>query len=210
MNAPKTEAGARPRVEGTRETEILEGIVTVLTESGYDRLTFDAVATQVRASKATLYRKWSTKAEMVLAAVEFVRAQTSPHEVDLDTGSLVGDLDAMFCSDQSGNDTTTELFRAVVPAMHRDTELTEMFNERFLQPKLAVILRILERARERGEIGKGADIQQLASVVPAAVTFKLMTENAPPDVCFIQSVISDVLIPACRATRDTPDPVNAD
>ena len=52
----------RPRVEGERATEIHEAVIRLLVEHGYDKLTFDAVAAEVRASKATLYRKWSSKA----------------------------------------------------------------------------------------------------------------------------------------------------
>src|SRR3954470_6760096 len=59
----------RPRVEGGREEEILDATVTVLAELGYDRLTMDAVATAAKASKATLYRRWSTKAELVVDAI---------------------------------------------------------------------------------------------------------------------------------------------
>jgi AcrR family transcriptional regulator len=59
----------RPRIEGGREDEILDATVAVVAELGYDRLTMDAVATAAKASKATLYRRWSTKAELVVDAI---------------------------------------------------------------------------------------------------------------------------------------------
>ena len=59
----------RPRIEGEREGEIFAAVVALLVEAGYDKLTFDAVATAVRAGKATLYRRWPTKADLVLDAV---------------------------------------------------------------------------------------------------------------------------------------------
>ena len=55
----------------------------------------DAVATAAKASKATLYRRWSTKAELVIDAIE--RAKGAPQLHDADTGSLRGDLIAMAC-----------------------------------------------------------------------------------------------------------------
>ncbi len=64
-----TATATRPRVEGERATEIHEAVIRLLVEHGYDRLTFDAVAAEVRASKATLYRKWPTKAALVVEAV---------------------------------------------------------------------------------------------------------------------------------------------
>ena len=51
-----------------REAELLAVTLELLQEHGYDRLTVDAVATSARASKATIYRRWPTKAELVLAA----------------------------------------------------------------------------------------------------------------------------------------------
>jgi AcrR family transcriptional regulator len=72
-----------------REAELLAVTLELLQEHGYDRLTVDAVATTARASKATIYRRWPTKAELVLAA--FVEG-TRQVAVDPDTGTLRGDL----------------------------------------------------------------------------------------------------------------------
>ena len=63
MTPQQLAASTRPRVEGDREDEILDATLTLLFEVGYDRLTIDAVARRARASKATLYRRWDTKAE---------------------------------------------------------------------------------------------------------------------------------------------------
>src|SRR5258707_14798249 len=72
-----------------REAEFLAVTLQLLQQHGYDRLTLDAVATTAHASKATLYRRWPTKAELVLAAfVEGVRQVA----VVPDTGTLRGDL----------------------------------------------------------------------------------------------------------------------
>ena len=64
-----TETGTRPRVEGERELQILEATLEVLDEVGYDLLTMDAVASRAKASKATLYRRWKGKPELVVAAI---------------------------------------------------------------------------------------------------------------------------------------------
>ena len=72
-----------------RECELLAVTLELLQEHGYDRLSVDAVATTARASKATLYKRWPTKAELVLAA--FVEG-TRHVAVDPDTGTLRGDL----------------------------------------------------------------------------------------------------------------------
>ena len=85
----------RPRVEGEREDEILDATLALLIEVGYDRLTMDAVAKRSRASKATLYRRWETKASLAIDAL--LRAKGAPHVELPDTGTLRGDLLAAFC-----------------------------------------------------------------------------------------------------------------
>src|SRR3954463_15118569 len=72
-----------------RETELLAVTLELLQEHGYDRLTLDAVATTAHASKATLYRRWPTKAELVMAA--FIEG-TRQVAVEPNTGTLRGDL----------------------------------------------------------------------------------------------------------------------
>ena len=68
--SPQTEtATPRPRVEGVREAEILEAALEVLAEVGYDRFTMDAVALRAKASKATLYRRWNGKVQLVIDAL---------------------------------------------------------------------------------------------------------------------------------------------
>ena len=89
-------ARTRPRVEGEREREILEAALDTLADVGYDRLNFDAVASAAKASKATLYRRWPGKVDLVVDALQLmigVEADRYP-----DTGSLRGDLIAQACA----------------------------------------------------------------------------------------------------------------
>ena len=78
-----------PVTRTERESELLSVTLQLLQQHGYDRLTVDEVAATAHASKATVYRRWPTKAELVLAAfVEGVSQDAEPP----DTGSLREDL----------------------------------------------------------------------------------------------------------------------
>ena len=88
-----TEAHARPRVEGEREQEILDATIDTLAEVGYDRLTMDAVAARAKASKATLYRRWNGKAQLVIDAL---LSEKEPLGAP-DAGNLRDDLIGTFC-----------------------------------------------------------------------------------------------------------------
>jgi AcrR family transcriptional regulator len=73
-----------------REDAILLATLDLLVESGYDQLTMDAVAGRARCSKATIYRRWPGKAELVVTAVR--RHAGDPAPAVPDTGTLRGGL----------------------------------------------------------------------------------------------------------------------
>jgi AcrR family transcriptional regulator len=189
-----TETGTRPRVEGERETEILAATLEVLAEVGYDLLTMDAVATRAKASKATLYRRWRGKPELVVAAVmcHHSTAASVP-----DTGSLRGDLLAAYCGAGGLNDPLAQsVLSAVVTAMGRDPEFAEVYRRDFIGPKIASSRAIYERARARGEVHPDADLEMLAPSLAGIVLHRafLLGEAVTPDL--VARVLDEVVLPA--------------
>jgi len=190
----------RPRVEGGREEEILDATVAVVAELGYDRLTMDAVATAAKASKATLYRRWSTKAELVVDAIS--RAKGCPMPEDVDTGSLRGDLVAMACGDGGFTDELPmSVVAGLLTALHRDVELQTAFRERFLAPRQALTNRVYERAVERGEIAPDVDVALLSVTLPAVIIHHAYILGVEPTDDLILRVIDNVILPAARGSQ---------
>lgn len=191
----------RPRVEGDREEEILEATVTVLAELGYDRLTMDAVASAAKASKATLYRRWTTKAELVVDAVSRAKG-CQPKAVD--TGTLRGDLIAMSCGDGGFTDEVPmSVMAALVTALHRDADLQKAFERIFLAPRIALVNEIYARAVARGEIAADVDVELLAMTLPALMVHQSFVFNRQPDDAMIQRVIDNLILPAARGSRES-------
>jgi AcrR family transcriptional regulator len=190
----------RPRVEGGREEEILDATVAVVAELGYDRLTMDAVATAAKASKATLYRRWSTKAELVVDAIS--RAKGCPMPEDVDTGSLRGDLISMACGDGGFTDELPmSVIAGLITALHRDADLQKAFRERFLAPRLQLTHKMFERAVERGEIAPDVDIELLATTLPAVIVHHAYVLGVEPTDELILRVIDNVILPAARGSQ---------
>ena len=190
----------RPRVEGGREEEILDATVTVVAELGYDRLTMDAVATAAKASKATLYRRWSTKADLVVDAIS--RAKGCPLPEDVDTGSLRGDLISMSCGDGGFTDEMPmSVIAGLVTALHRDPELQKAFQERFLAPRLDLTRKVYERAVARGEIAAEVDVELLSVTLPAVIVHHAYILGVPPTDDLILRVIDHVILPAARGSQ---------
>jgi AcrR family transcriptional regulator len=194
-------AVARPRIEGDREAEILDATLELLAAAGYDRLTMDAVAAAAKASKATLYRRWSTKADLVIDAIE--RAKSAPYIADLDTGTLRGDLIASACHEGGLSDSATvSVLAGIIPALHHDQEFADAFQERFLKPKFAQTRAIYERARARGEIADDVDLELLETMLPALALHRAFVLRQPVDEAMIARIVDEVVL---RAAAPRPD-----
>jgi AcrR family transcriptional regulator len=158
----------------------------------------DAVATTARASKATLYRRWPTKAELVLAA--FVEG-TRQVSVAPDTGSLRGDLLRMgesICAHASAHAST---IRAVLVEVSRSSELNEMMHRQFLDQRKALMHRVLAQAVDRGEIEASAITEDLWDVLPGYLIFRSILTGRTPSSRTVADLVDHVLIPSL--TRHT-------
>lgn len=186
----------RPRVEGEREDEIFDACVELLLESGYDRLTMDAVAKRARASKATLYRRWESKASLVVDAL--VRAKSTPHVEDHDTGDLRSDLLTTFCGKDGISKNSTDILGAVITALSTDPEFAEAFREKFIAPKVEVTNAIYRRAQERGEIGDDLDLDLIGPALAAILMHRMFILGIPPDDETITRVVDRIILPAVR------------
>ena len=162
-----TETGTRPRVEGERELEILEATLEVLDEVGYDLLTMDAVATRAKASKATLYRRWKGKPELVVAAIMAHKGEP----VVPDTGTLRGDLLEAYCGGTAAS-TTRSRSRCCPPSSPRwaaTRSSPRSTGATSSAPRSTSSRAIYERARERGEVHPDVDLSVLAPALAGIV-----------------------------------------
>lgn len=192
---------SRPRVEGEREDEILDSAVELLIELGYDRLTMDAVAKRARASKATLYRRWESKASLVVEAL--IRAKQSPHVGVHDTGSLRGDLLSTFCGHEGINETATQILGSVITALSTDEEFAGLFREKFIAPKVAITEGIYRRAQERGEISADIDLEVIGPALAGILLHRTFILGVAPDDATIERVVDHVILPAVLNTSTT-------
>ena len=165
----------------------------LLQEHGYDRLTLDAVATTAHASKATLYRRWPTKAELVLAA--FVEG-TRQVAVDPDTGSLRDDLLRLGEQVRAHVSTHAGTIRAVLVETSRSAELDAMMQEQFLDQRRALMSRVLARAVDRGEIRASAITEELWDVLPGYLIYRTVLTGNTPARETIHNLVDNVLIPS--------------
>lgn len=175
-----------------REAELLAVTLQLLQEHGYDQLTIDAVASAAHASKATVYRRWPSKAELVLAAfIEGVREIA----VAPNTGTLRGDLISLgeVCGEHGRQHAST--IRAVMVEVSRHPALNEALQDQFLKQRKALVQHVLQQAVDRGEIAQDAFTDELWDLLPGYLIFRSLIPDRPPTRHTVQLLVDQFLIP---------------
>ncbi len=194
----RSKACLRPRVEGEREAQILDAAITLLARVGYDRMTMDAIASEAKASKATLYRRWSTKSSLVVDAI--LRSKEALQVPEVDTGSLREDLIATACSHGGlSDDRSAHVMAGVITALHHDPDFASEFRTRVIQPKVEASRVIWERARARGEITADLDLDLLSAALAGIILHRSFVLGLPADEKTVTQVVDEIILPA--ATR---------
>lgn len=190
---------AGPRLDPERKRVILGATLELLAETGYEALRLDAVATRARASKATLYRHWPGKAELVVAAIKCYEQDDAAAVTD--TGSLRGDLLAALTvmRDLMTGD-LGQLMAGLMAALQKDPELATAVRSSMMEDKQQVTRHMLERAVARGELPPDPDPAAVAEVAPAVLFMRIFVNGQPVDDDYLVHLTDDILIPLL--TRD--------
>ncbi|MFE0417154.1 TetR/AcrR family transcriptional regulator [Streptomyces tendae] len=188
----------RSRITPEREAELYEAVLDLLREVGYDALTMDAVAARTRSSKATLYRQWGGKPELVVKAIR----HNKPGEIgEVDTGSLRGDLHALMArEDDCAMEQNSALMRGVAMALHQNPDLRQAFREQLIEPEMVEFRRVLQRAVDRGEIRPDCPaLDFLVHMMIGGFATRTLLDDQPPTQAFLTSYIDAVILPALGA-----------
>jgi len=181
----------------SRDPEILDAALDVLAETGYDGMTIDMVAARAKAGKATLYRRWASKSELVVDAVACMKnADLDPARLP-DTGSLRGDLVALI-KPHTIEDAQKRLqvMAGLVSLLSRHPELVETVHATVVEPRARVNRLLFARAIERGEISPDVDLDTLSLVSASMVSYRTLVLRTPVDRAFLLAIIDGVILPA--------------
>lgn len=187
-----------PRRRGDALIEaIFEATLAELGEVGYAELTMERVASRAKASKGSLYRRWSSRIELVADAM----AHRRPHDIELpDTGNVRDDLLGFLrqlteIHDGPSGEATHGLMVEVI----RHPELMKAVRLRFIDPAIAMALEILRRGAVRGEVRPTALTHRIASVGPSLLRQHFLLFGAPIPDSVIYEILDEVLMPLIRA-----------
>lgn len=186
----------------TRDPEILDAALEVLAETGYDGMTIDMVAARAKAGKATLYRRWPSKSELVLDAVACMKAADIDHSRLPDTGTLRGDLIAMIKAPSiKDGEKKLKVMAGLISMLSRNPELADAANAAIVEPRASATRILMRRAVERGEISADSDIETLSLISSSMAAYRVLILRTPVDREFLLSLIDGVVLPAVGLGR---------
>jgi Transcriptional regulator len=195
----KPSAALGRKRDTTADTRIIEAAIDILAESGFDVMTMDMVAARAKAGKATVYRRWKSKAELVRDALIWMSGTSVELEKLPDTGSLRGDLLAVL--KPYSTDHGERKFRVLAGlgsffAEHRQAAEDAMAG--IFGPWTAVNRSLMLRAIERGEVSAKTDIEMACLVVVSMTSYRSLTQSSAFNKEFYGKLLDNILLPALR------------
>jgi AcrR family transcriptional regulator len=188
--------GGRPR-DPNRDGVIRAAILRLLADVGYGSLTMDAVASEAGVGKATIYRRWRTKQDLVVDTIsDLNRAEAAP----ADTGSLEGDLRAMMHSLVSVvTGPTGAATLSLLSTVPHQPALAHAFQEGPLAVWRQSFNEVWSRAEQRGEVRPGTGSSVIAEVPSALLVQRWLLTGRPVDEAYADEVLDTVVLPLIRS-----------
>jgi AcrR family transcriptional regulator len=187
--------GGRPR-DPSRDGVIRAAILRLLADVGYGALTMDAVAAEAGVGKATIYRRWRTKQDLVVDTIsDLNREEATPP----DSGSVEGDLRQMLrqmvavINGPAGAATLSLL--STVP---HQPALAQAFRNGPLAVWRQSFEQIWDRAEQRGEVRPGLASSVLGEATSALLVQRWLLTGEPVDEAYADEVLDSVVMPLLR------------
>jgi len=173
----RTKAGTRgrPRSEKARDA-VIRSTLALLKRVGFHELSIEAVAGRAGVGKTTIYRWWSNKAELVIAA--FVSAVED--ELRFPPGPVLESIhQQMKRWAHIFRSPLGQIVATVIGAGQSEPEILEAFRTHWVEPRRVEARALLEQAKQKGEIGRDLDPDLILDLLYGPLYLRLLLRHAP-------------------------------
>jgi AcrR family transcriptional regulator len=174
-------AEARPRGRPRRPSArpaIVEATLELLAERGFQAATIEAISVRAGVGRNTIYRRWNSKEELIADALHELTAELDAHEGD-DLYALlldwIQDFARVFADPLFGR-----ILPAVLGELRQNPDFALVYSQRVVRPRYDALLELLRRGRERGELRRDADVEQIADLLAGPPFVRMLPVGLPP------------------------------
>jgi AcrR family transcriptional regulator len=201
VSAPAAVAQQRKRGAALEEA-ILAAAYDELSEVGYTSFTVEAVAARARTGKASIYRRWPTKQELVLDTLCARLPTPEQCGLDIQLDDSVTTSDALYEVARAISNILRspagDAMRTIKCEATADPELARAIDDRFQAPRREAMLDLLRRGVARGEVRPEAVSPLVADVLPAVLAHRVLLQREPVTERDITDIIEQIVIPLVR------------
>lgn len=190
VNQQKSSSRGRPRSEAVRQA-VLQAAYEMLQASDFSAVTIEGVAARAGTTKTTIYRWWSSKAELIMDAfLEKTQAQTN----FANTGSVIKDFRQQIpLLVQAYAGETGHSVASIIAAAQMDQATAEAFRTRYLAVRRAIAKMLVERGIEQGIFAPDLDPEIAIDLLYGPIYFRLLVGHAPLDLAFAEHLFEQAL-----------------
>ncbi|MFA9557726.1 TetR/AcrR family transcriptional regulator [Evansella sp. AB-rgal1] len=180
----------------SRNKVILTATLELLAERGFDALTIDAVAAKAKVGKATIYRRWSSKTDLVIDAASlmspFLKMEESLNRNQGLRGQLIDMLSIIFqCDDEKAQTMLTAIYNAASANEKLDKELKHEFYRRHREGMESIIRPFIKKGHTLTE----EEFDLLADIGPALITYRGVFTGKPFDRSYVERIVDLLMMP---------------
>ena len=151
---------------------ILKATLELLGEVGYERLSIEAIAKKAKVGKATIYRRYKGKEELVASAIESIREEV----VIPDTGNFWDDIDALIenAARITFNPLGRQAVATIISSASSNSEFARIYSEKYLRSRREAFAVIIEKAKIRNEVRVDLDANFVFDVMSGMMLYGLI------------------------------------
>ncbi|MFF4159027.1 TetR/AcrR family transcriptional regulator [Streptomyces sp. NPDC001678] len=188
----KTAPDAARRSQRSRQA-ICEAALSLVGETGYDKLTIEGIAARAGVGKQTIYRWWPSKGAVLLDA--FTESVEAGEGTLPDTGDLSTDLKAVLQAtvDEFNDPAFQAPYRALYVAMVNDSEVSAGFTSKVMEPGTQAYVDRIRAAQDAGEVAEEIDPRLAAELILGPFAQRWLLRSQPLTHEFADSLVDMVL-----------------
>jgi AcrR family transcriptional regulator len=185
-------ATGRPR-DPELDHRILDATLQLLAADGYDGLTIEAVAARAGVGKASVYRRFSGKEDLVVTAVASLTEQPEPVVGTGVRDELVALLEAV--RRKSDSSVAGKIFPRLLGASAENPALMSRYREQVLDPRRRRFLDALQRGVDEGLVRPDVDLEHAVDLLVGPMAYRnLIRNDPPPGPELAAQIVDDVLL----------------